>query len=135
MRIAAFLTAPLLAAMLAPPAAAQVSVTLHLGTPVVITHYSPEVYGPWQTAYTTWTPTTVYYFDGHYYSRPVKGARLVQVYRRQNQYFLPPQDVAWANRGDKRYDYDRKPNDDDYKGAGPPGQGRGRGRGRGHGNQ
>jgi len=102
------------------PGSAQVSVTLHLGNPVAITRYSPDVYGDWHTSYRTWRPVTLYFYNGNYYPRSVRGSRPVQVYRRQNQYFLPPQDAAWANRGDKRYNYRRRPTDDDYGRAPPP---------------
>ena len=86
----------------------------------MVTQYSQEVHGDWHTAYRQWQPTTVYFYNGHYYSHSVKGARPVQIYRHGNQRFLPPQDAAWANRGDKRYNYNRKPTDDDYRQAPPP---------------
>jgi len=136
MKTATFLsTLPLLGALaLAPQAApAQVSVTLHLGNPIVVTHYAPEVYGDWHTSYRTWRPVTVWYYDGHYYPRAVRGGRPVQIYQRGNERFLPPQDQGWANRGDRRYNYNRRPNDEDYQHAAPPPAPRskpGRGRGR-----
>jgi hypothetical protein len=136
MRFAAFLTLPLFGVLALAPrqGSAQVTVTLRLGNPVVITHYAPEVYGDWHTSYRNWQPVTLYFYNGRYYPRSVKGARSVQVYRRQGRYFLPPQDDAWANRGDRRYNYKRRPTDDDYRNAAPPPPpkkappGRGRGR-------
>jgi hypothetical protein len=116
-------------------ARAQVTVDLHLGPPLVVTHYAPEVYGDWHTRYQYWTPVTVYAYQGNWYSRPVTGARQVVVYRSSNRYFLPPQDPAWDKK-DKRYKYQWRPNDDDYKHAVPPGLAKpkpGKGRGRGHG--
>ena len=118
-------------AIAAPPAHGQVSLTLHLGRPIGLTVYDPGYYGDWHTAYRTWTPVTVYYYDGNYYPRYIRGGRAVQVYRRGSEYFLPPREPAWENRGDRRYNYKRKPNDDDYQHAKPAPQGRGRGRGHG----
>jgi hypothetical protein len=122
MRISPLATLPLLGALLLAPrqGSAQISATIHLGSPVVVTNYSPQVHGDWHTNYSRWKPTTVYAYNGQYYNHSVRGARPVQIYHRQNQYFLPPQDPAWANRGDKRYNYNRKPTDDDYNHAAPP---------------
>ena len=68
MRIAKLMILPLLGALALMPqqASAQVSVTLHLGTPLVVTHYSADVHGDWHTAYRTWKPTTVYAYNGQY---------------------------------------------------------------------
>jgi len=131
MRLTRLLATPLLGIAFALPARApaQVNITVRLGNPVVFTQYSPEVYGDWHTSYRTWQPATLYFYNGHYYSRSVRGARPVQMYRRQGQYFLPPQDPAWNNRGDRRFNYTRKPNDEDRGRAAAPPQGRGRGRG------
>jgi hypothetical protein len=122
MRLTALITLPLLGALALAPrqSSAQVSVTLHLGNPVVVTQYSSDVHGDWHTNYSKWKPTTVYAYNGQYYSHSVKGARPVQVYNQQNQHFLPPQDAAWANRADKRYNYNRKPTAEDYSRAQPP---------------
>lgn len=62
----------------------------------------------------------MYVYEGHYYSRPVRGARTVVVYRQGRNYFLPPKDEEWAKHGDRRYDYKRRPTDDDYSHAAPP---------------
>ena len=137
MRAISLAIVPLLAALNVAPrqAEAQISVTLHLGDPIVVTNYAPEAYGDWHTSYRYWHPVTVYFYDGRWYPRAVRGARPVVVYRSENSYFLPPRDHDWDNR-DHRYNYRRRPTDDDYNRAGPPPQsnGRGRGRGRGHGN-
>jgi hypothetical protein len=129
-------TLPVIAALLlaAPGAKAQVNITIRLGTPVVISNYSNDAYGDWHSNYTQWRPVTVYFYQGKYYTRSVKGGRPVQIYQRGNERFLPPQDPAWVNHGDKRFNYNRKPNDDDYRQAPAPkskGKSNGRGRGRG----
>jgi hypothetical protein len=111
------------------PATAQISVSLHLGTPLVVTNYAPDAYGDWHTNYRNWRPVTVYSYNGQWYNHSVRGARPVVVYRSQNSYFLPPQDQDWNNK-DRRYNYRRRPTSDDYSHAAAP-QGRGRGRGRG----
>ena len=134
MRIIRLLALPLVAALVLAPrrAPAQVNVTIRLGTPVMVTNYAPDYYGDWRTSYRQWKPVTVYYYQGHYYPKSVRGSRPVMIYRRGNENFLPPQDQAWANRGDKRFNYKRAPTPDDYRQAAPPPQGNnGRGRGRG----
>jgi hypothetical protein len=124
MRISVLATLPLLGALALAPrhGSAQISATIHLGNPVVVTNYSSTVHGDWHTSYRQWRPTTVYYYNGRYYPHAVRGARPVQIYHRQNQYFLPPRDAAWANRGDRRYNYNRRPTDEDYNHAEPPPQ-------------
>jgi hypothetical protein len=74
----------------APRAQAQISASVRLGRAVSVNVYSPERYGDWRTAYREWQPVTLYYLDGRYYRRNVRGARQVMVYRRNNEYFLPP---------------------------------------------
>ena len=122
MRMSLLATLPLLGALALTPCrgSAQITATIHLGSPVVVSNYSADVHGDWHTNYTKWQPRTVYAYNGQYYSHSVKGARPVQIYHRQNQNFLPPQDAAWANHGDKRYNYNRKPTDEDYSHATPP---------------
>lgn len=122
MRISQLAILPVLAAlaMATRPASAQISATIHLGSPVVVTRYSAETHGDWHTSYSRWRPTTVYAYNDQYYSHSVRGARPVQIYRQGNQNFLPPQDAAWANRADHRYNYNRRPTDDDYNRAAPP---------------
>lgn len=132
MRISLLATLPLLGALAVAPhqASAQASVTLRLGTPLVVTNYAQESYGDWHTTYRHWSPVTVYSYNGNWYPRQVRGSRAVTVYRTNNQYFLPPRDQDWNNR-DHRISARRRPTDDDYSHAAPPpphqdGQGRGR---------
>ena len=104
------------AVALVPRAApAQISATVQIGPQyeVRVNPYSREVYGDWRTSYRRWQPVTLYARDGRFYSRSVAGSRPVVVYRSQNEYFLPPRDQAW-NNFDRRYDYNRRPGDDDY---------------------
>jgi len=120
----------LLAVATPRPAPAQVSIDVRLGPPVVVTNYAPDVYGDWRTDYRYWHPVTLYFYDGNWYQRQVRGARPVVVYRYRNQFFLPPRDEGWMNR-DRRYNYKRRPMDDDYNHAtaAPPRKDRGRHRG------
>lgn len=91
-----------------------VSVGLKLGNERVVAAYSPERYGAWQASYKSWKPTTVYAVNGHYYDKSTKGSRAVVVYRKGSDYFMPPQDEKWVG-ADKRYNYKRKPVDEDYR--------------------
>ena len=136
MRIRNVLTTLLLGAAIAAPerASAQVSVSVNLGRllgpEVSIYAYSQPAYGEWQTSYRTWTPMTVYFYEGHYYRKSVRGARAVVVYSRNGEYFMPPEDRAWVGK-DKRYNYKRAPQPEDRGRAKPHGdEGRGRGRGK-----
>jgi hypothetical protein len=83
------------------------------GSEIVVNAYAPESYGDWRTGYRRWRPVTVYYRDNRYFSRAVPGSRAVAVYSYNGQYFLPPQDNAWATM-DNRFRYMRRPTDDDY---------------------
>jgi hypothetical protein len=122
MRISHLAILPLLGALALTPrhSSAQVSATIHLGTPLTVTAYSASAHGEWSANYKTWTPKTVYAYNGQYYSHSVKGGRTVQIYHKGTQNFLPPQDAAWAKGADKRYNYNRKPTDDDYTHVSPP---------------
>ena len=116
MRIATLVTYPLLVgALIALPtrAPAQVRVTARLGPEISLSAYSPAQHGDWRTNYRQWKPVTLYDVNGHYYQHSVRGARAVQVYRRGNEHFLPPQDQAWVGH-DKRYNYKHQPSNDDY---------------------
>lgn len=118
MRIATLMTLPLLlGAVMALPARApaQVSVRVgaRLGPEISLSAYSSDRQGEWQKNYRRWTPVTLYDVNGHYYRNRVKGARPVQVYRRGNEHFLPPQDQAWVGH-DRRYNYNHRPNNNDY---------------------
>ena len=130
MRVSLLAALPLVGALTLAPhrGSAQVHVSVHLGPPVLVTEYAPEYYGDWRTSYESWRPITVYQYDGRWYPTAVRGSRPVVVYRSQNHYFLPPRDVGWDNR-DHRYNYARRPLDDDYKHVGPPAWANGRGRG------
>lgn len=123
MRFATSVAYPiLLGALIALPARApaQVSVQINarLGPAIGLSVYTPDRYGDWRTTYRQWTPVTLYTVNGNYYRRSTRGARRVTVYRRGNDYFLPPQDQAWVNR-DRRYNYRHRPNNDDYGRARP----------------
>lgn len=117
MRIAALLTVPLFAGLLALPtgASAQISVRVgaRLGPAITLNAYSQQQYGDWRTSYRQWRPVTVYNYNGQYYQHSVRGARPVQVYQRGNERFLPPQDQAWVGH-DRRYNNRHRPNSEDY---------------------
>jgi hypothetical protein len=119
MRSATWLAVPVLAALIALPtrASAQGSISVQFGTrlgpDIGIYGYSPDRYGDWQTSYRRWTPVTVYDINGHYYRNRVAGARAVQIYRYDNEYFFPPQDEGWMRR-DRRYNYQRQPGEADF---------------------
>ncbi|HEU5220400.1 MAG TPA: hypothetical protein VFU23_17190 [Gemmatimonadales bacterium] len=121
MRVSSLATLPLLLALAVGPrqAQAQVSVSVHFGPPIVVSNYAPDIYGDWRDSYMDWRPVTVYFYDGRWYPRPFREARPVVVYRYYNSYFLPPQDQGWYNR-DRRYNYRRRPSNDDYRFAAPP---------------
>ena len=121
MRISMLAALPLIGALALSPASssAQVSVSLRLGPPVTVHTYAQESYGDWHTNYRQWTPTTMYYYEGNWYPKQVRGSRAVAVYRsKQGQYFLPPQDHDWDNK-DKRYNYKRRPLDEHYQHVAP----------------
>jgi hypothetical protein len=137
MRVITFATAPLLVALMASPAQAQISARIHIDIPigrrgpvivhrapapraVVVLQYDARRFGDWRRDARKWSRITLYYRDGRYYDQPWSGARAVAVYRYRNQYFFAPRDRGW----DRAYgrDFDR----DD-------GRGNGRGIGRNHG--
>jgi hypothetical protein len=118
MRIATLLTYPLLlGALIALPAQAPAQVSIRigarLGPEVQVGAYSPARYGEWRTSYRQWQPVTYYNLNGHYYRNNVRGSRAVQMYRRGNENFLPPQEQGW-NGSDRRYNNRHRPNNDDY---------------------
>ena len=124
MRIANWMAAPLMVALVALPsrATAQVNLSVRFGTrlgpDVGVFAYSPERMGDWHANYRKWTPTTLYDINGHYYHNSVEGSRAVGVYAYNGQYFLPPTDHAWVGF-DKRYNYDRRPLEADIGRARP----------------
>jgi hypothetical protein len=99
-----------------------IKIGINLGPERVVANYSSAQYGDWRTSYQQWQPITLYVVNGRYYEHQTRGARTVVVYRRNNDYFLPPQDKKWVGK-DKRYDYKHQPRDEDY--------GRGKGNGKG----
>ncbi|HVZ47479.1 MAG TPA: hypothetical protein VG916_01735 [Gemmatimonadaceae bacterium] len=114
----------------APRAHAQsVSININLGPPHVVEVYDAAYFGPWRTSYREWEPVTLYVVNGIYYEHPARGARVVVVYRRGHDYFLPPRDAAWVGF-DRRFDYKHKPGKWDYDHGRKHDNGRGRGRGR-----
>ena len=135
MRIRNVVAALVFGAAVAVPnaASAQVSVGVNigarLGPEVSLYAYSQPAFGDWHTAYKQWTPTTVYFYNGHYYRKSVKGARAVAVYSRNGEYFMPPEDRAFVGK-DKRYNNKRAPiaedrgraknKDDEGRGRGKP---------------
>ena len=124
MRYTRLLTLPLLGALFAMPvrAPAQLNLNIRFGTrlgpEIGVYSYAPDRMGDWRTNYRQWTPVTLYDVNGRYYRSQVRGARAVQVYLYNNEYFLPPQDRDWNNR-DRRYNYRRMPGQDDYGRARP----------------
>jgi hypothetical protein len=119
MRITALLTVPVLAALIALPTRApaqgfiSVSFGTRLGPEIGVSAYSQQRHGDFQANYRRWTPVTLYDVNGHYYRENVRGARAVQVYSYDNEYFLPPQDNGW-NGQDRRYNWRRQPTEADY---------------------
>lgn len=120
MRYSRLLILPLLGALFAMPvhAPAQLNLNVRFGTrlgpEIGVFAYSPERMGDWRTSYRRWAPVTLYDVNGRYYSTQVRGARAVQVYRYNNEYFMPPQDRDW-NSMDRRFNTRRMPNQDDYR--------------------
>jgi hypothetical protein len=127
MRIPAMLALALLAAVVRPSSvhAQSVGISINFGPPQVVRVYRPEYYGDWRTSYRAWEPATLYFVNGGYYARQVRGARVVVVYRRGREYFLPPRERAWVGY-DRRFDYAHAPRQWDYE------HGKGHGHGRGH---
>jgi len=99
---------PVLVALSAVPASAQVSARLNIGVPlgrrapvvygaprrqVTVRDYDPSLFGAWDSYYDDWAPVTLYYYDGYYYDYPiVEYAQPIEVYSYRNQFFLPPRD-------------------------------------------
>jgi hypothetical protein len=93
--------------------AQSVGISINLGVPQTVLVYDEVHDGPWRTAYLEWEPVPLYVYEGVYYERPVRGARVVMVYRHGREYILPPRDRAWVGM-DRRFDYKRAPQDWDY---------------------
>jgi hypothetical protein len=108
MRVTYLAAIPVLAALSAAPASAQVSARLHIDVPigrrapviygaprrqVTVREYDPSLFGAWDSYYDDWAPVTMYYYDGYYYDYPiVEYAEPILVYSYRNQFFLPPRD-------------------------------------------
>ncbi len=123
MRAKTFVAVPILVALGAAPAAAQISADIHIGPfgiggrdRVVVVpddryDYGPEVvvvgypggYGDWRYTAAYWRPVTLYLFGGHYYERPFRNARPVVVYRYRDRFFFAPRDRDW-DRYRSRYE-------------------------------
>jgi hypothetical protein len=115
---------PLLTALVAAPAGAQISATIHVGpirigdhpvahrAPryVVVDNYSSHRFGQWKKSARFWRPVTVYVLGGHYYERPYRGARPLVVYRYRDHYFRAPRDRDW-NSYRERYERNEWRND------------------------
>jgi hypothetical protein len=82
------------------------------GVEVGVLDFSAERAGNWRKNMKLWSPVTVYENNGRYYQNKSPGTRAVMIYRYKSEYFLPPQDRQWVN-SDKRFNYDRRPNDED----------------------
>ena len=110
MRNSTLVLVPLLAAMAAEPAAAQVRASIQVGPVhvgvsdrrheprhIAVIDYSPR-YGNWRSTARHWRPVTVYYVGGRYYRQPYRNARPVVIYRYQGRYFNAPRDRDWNNQ-------------------------------------
>ena len=86
MRVSLMGAIPVLAALTAAPAGAQISARVHVDIPigrqqgviygaprrqVVVRDYDEYQFGPWDEYYDYWEPVTLYYYDGYYYDYPV----------------------------------------------------------------
>jgi hypothetical protein len=83
---------------------------------VEVREYSSRNHGQWKKEYRKWRPVTLYWVNGRYYERQVRGARAVTVYFYRNQYFFEPRDRDFYRyRDDHRNDRrdDRYDNRDD----------------------
>ena len=155
MRTASFVLTPMAALALAvTPLTAQVRANVHIDIPILGGHrpvivdrddryddryedrryivevrdYSSRNYGQWRKEYRKWRPVTLYWANGRYYERQVRGARPVSVYYYRNQYFFEPRDRdfyryrddhrndRYDNRDDRRDDrYDNRDDRDDRR--------------------
>ncbi len=135
MRFPLFATVPLALLLAAVPAQAQVSVGVHIDIPIIghgnggqygrgptrqvrVYEYPPVPYGQWKKHYRNWNRETLYVYDGRYYDYPVRGGRVVYVYRDNDRYFWGPGDGDWNDwdrwDGGRNVRYDRDGRDDRY---------------------
>lgn len=110
---------PLALALVAIPAEAQISATIHIGTQrnyppaiiyrepprVIVVDYQSRNFGQWKKSARYWRPITLYVLGGHYYQQPYRNARPVVVYNYRNSYFQAPRDRDW-NQYRVRYERD-----------------------------
>ncbi len=110
---------PFALAMLASPAEAQISATIHIGSQrnyppavvyreparVIVVDYQSRNFGQWKKSARYWHPVTLYVLGGHYYQQPYRNARPVVVYNYNNRYFQAPRDRDW-NQYRVRYERD-----------------------------
>ena len=128
MRPTILATIPLLAALAASSATAQINAQVRLGIPIgrshVVITYRPEPmprevvvydydrrsYGDWDRDrdYRRWQPITVYFYAGRYYERPYRSARPVVIYRYRDRYFYPPRDGGWERQHGRDNDWGRR---------------------------
>lgn len=159
MRSPMFVAIPFAMALAATPAQGQVSVGIHIDIPIIghgnggdyrrgpvrevrVYEYPPVPYGQYKKHYRDWNRVTLYIVDGRYYDYPVRGGRVVYVYRDHDRYFWGPGDGDW-DRWDRWdggrngyydrdrfviYDRDRNGRDDRYDYRARPGSGNDRDR-------
>ncbi|MES2304770.1 MAG: hypothetical protein V4558_04655 [Gemmatimonadota bacterium] len=130
MRSPMFATVPLALILAVAPAQGQVSVGIHIDIPIIghsnggdyrrgpvrevrVYEYPPVPYGQWKKHYRDWNRVTLYVLDDRYYDYPVRGGRVVYVYRDNDRYFWGPGDGDW-DRWD-RWDGGRNDRDDRYR--------------------
>ncbi|MEP6591531.1 MAG: hypothetical protein ABJC19_10145 [Gemmatimonadota bacterium] len=136
MRITPFASIPFALMLATAPAQAQVSVGVHIDIPIIghgtggdyrrgpvrevrVYEYPPVPYGKWKKYSRNWHREQLYIYDGRYYDYPVRGGRVVYVYRDQDRYFWGPGDGRWDrwDRWDRGRDdrYGRDDRDDRYR--------------------
>lgn len=108
----------LLAACASGYSRTAVAVNPRLGPPIALYGYYPDYFGDWHVGYRSWSPVTIYEYQGAYYGRNIRGARPLQVYRSPSGYFLPPRDDAWM-RTERRFSVKKRPTPNDYDRARP----------------
>lgn len=110
---------PLTLALVASPAEAQISATIHIGPQrnyppaviyreparVIVVDYHSRNFGQWKRSARYWQPITLYVLGGYYYQQPYRNARPVVVYNYRNSYFQAPRDRDW-NQYRVRYERD-----------------------------
>lgn len=112
MRAPMFVAVPFALMLAAAPAQGQVSVGIHIDIPIIghgnggdyrrgpvrevrVYEYPPVPYGQYKKYYRNWNRVTLYVLDDRYYDYPVRGGRVVYVYRDNDRYFWGPGDGDW----------------------------------------